>query len=166
MKKLKLLFFILIGLTALSCSTDEPSQQTNFFKNAYLEIHTLDGTTCYADLFLTSGTATIGSDNSVNINYDDNVIVFNDIRMNDCQIRNPATRIFDRQNGYNSELNTISVPGVYLDTAFNNAAQSSDIIFVELKFTSNTALNFEIYFEDGTVITESYSGTIEIYRLN
>lgn len=179
MKKLNLIITILIGLTISSCSSDDDNQenqQTNFFNNAYLEIYTMDGTTCYADLFLTSGTATADSNNEIDINNDNsNVVVFNEIQMDNCEINNPTTRTFDLQNGYDSELNTIFVPDVFYDITYNNGsfataneyyAEFSNITFVELTFTSSTALNFEIHYEDGTILTESYSGTIETYIVN
>ena len=179
MKKFNLLLGIILAITILSCSSDDDNNvnpQTNFFNNAYLEIYTMDGTTCYADLFLTSGTATADSNNEISINTDNsNVVVFNEIRMDNCEINNPSSRTFDIQNGYDSELNTVFVPDVFYDITYNNGsfasaneyyAEFSNITFVELTFTSNTELNFEIHYEDGTILTESYSGTIEIYTVN
>ncbi len=179
MKKLNLLVGILIGLTIISCSSDDDNEdnpQIDFFNNAYLEIYTMDGTTCYADLFLTSGTATADSNNEISINSDNNnVVVFNEIRMDNCEIDNPSIRTFDIQNGYDSELNTVFIPDVFYDITYNNGsfesaneyyAEFSNITFVELTFTSSTELDFEIHYENGTVLTESYSGTIETYTVN
>jgi lipopolysaccharide export LptBFGC system permease protein LptF len=179
MKKQNLLLSIFLGLIIFSCSSDDANTenpQLNFFNNAYLEIYSSDGTTCYADLFLTSGTATANSNNEIEINNDNsNVIVFNEIRMDNCEIDNPSTRTFDLQNGYDSELNTLFVPDVFYDITYNNGslasaneyyAEFSNITFVELTFTSSNELNFEIRYENGTILTESYSGSIETYNVN
>ncbi|PVW14262.1 hypothetical protein [Marixanthomonas spongiae] len=178
MKKLNVFLGLLIGFTILSCSSDdnkdEPPQ--NFFANAYLEIYSKDGFNCVGDLFLTSGTANLNSDGEIKINNDnENVVVFNEMDMTNCEMNNPTIKTFDLQNGYDSELNTIFAPDVFYDivTDVNGNIQSANeyyanqlnITFAKLTFSSDSKLSYEIQYENGTILTESYSGKIEVFEV-
>ena len=176
MKKLNLLLSILIGLTILSCSSDKEDPKANFFKNAYLEVYYSDGTNCVADLFLTSGTAKLTSNNEIRPNTDNtNYVVFNEIDMTNCELTNPMTKTFDLQNGFDSELNTTFIPDVYYDVVFDpdgNIQSANEyylnqlnITLAELNFISENQLEFEIHYENGTILTESYSGEIKVYEV-
>ncbi len=103
MNKLKLLFGLLIGIAFFSCSSSDDNN--DFFNKAYLDIYrTFDGG-CYGRLYLTNGTATINSTDGVSLNGDaTNVVDFPAVLMNNCELDNPSTKIWDLENGLESEL--------------------------------------------------------------
>ena len=169
MKKLNLLLVFLIGFTIWSCSSDD-DQPIQLFNNAYAEIYTGNGFDCFGTLLLTNSTVPLNSDNQYlpfgNIE-NTHLIIFRNIETDNCNDINSSTRVFNSQS--DSDLNSMLVPRVYYNITYDNEGivnsydeyYSDDITLARLSVNSNNSLDFEIRFEDGTILAESQTGDIE-----
>lgn len=175
MRKLNLIFRILTVFIAISCSSDDDDNQNEVvFEKAYLEIGHTTETFCIGDILLTNGTVSRDFNDNRQINSDfTNAIIFNPIDFESCEINYPFIRNFDIQNGDNLTINTMLPPEVTYNAIFDNNGNLTsfnqyygehlNITLAQLTVTSSTELNFKIHYENGTILSDSYSGTIEFY---
>lgn len=168
MKKINLLLTILMLFTIFACSSSDDNDDSSgqFFTKAYLEIYTFDES-CHGRLFLTNGTATVNSTDGVALNGDaTNVVDFPAILMNNCELDNPSVKIWDLENGLESDLNSMFRPYVFYDYdgsdgSYNMDYATSNIVYAELNILAS-GVSYEIEMIDGTILTQTYNGEIEV----
>jgi hypothetical protein len=173
MKIRNIIYGIIISLTTISCTSDDEQNKVVFGK-AYIKIFHKVNDFCVGTLLITDGSANPNNlNNGIQVNTDSsNAISFDPISFENCEISYPFSGNFNRQNGDNLVINTLLPPIVSYEAKFRDNgfpeylneyyANHLNIIYAQLNVNSSTEINFEIRYENGDVISNSFSGKIEI----
>jgi hypothetical protein len=166
----QLLAILLFSILTLSCSSNDEESNNNSSINftlnkGYIQKNATVGNVCYSDIIFTDGSLYETTDEIRANNNVKNIIFFNDVRINNCQLNSNSEWIWDLSNTSDPNLGMEGTNPV-INISLNNGVLVSatdlteKVIYAKLNFTLPNNYTFIIKLNDGRIIQNIFSNQL------
>ena len=167
----KIISISLIIILSLSCSSNN-EENNNALPNisfsvnkGYIQKNATVGNVCYSDIIFTDGTL-YETTNEIRANNNvKNIIFFNDVRINNCQLNSNAEWIWDLSNVNDPNIGMEGTNPIISVTVNNGVLVGATdltekVIYAKLKFNLPNNFTYLIKLNDGRTIQNSFNNQL------